>query len=164
MYLRQLQVGFMAVFAYIVGDKTSKAGLVIDPAAETDRIIAEAERNGIEIKYIVNTHGHVDHISGNADMKKKTGAKIIIHEADADMLVSTPATILNMFRAKNSPAADITVKDGDTIRPVIPRAGFHSTPTVTSSPETRCSRKAWAERICPGDPGIPWRKQSGKNF
>jgi len=106
----------MAVFAYIVGDKTSKAGLVIDPAAETDRIIAEAERNGIEIKYIVNTHGHVDHISGNADMKKKTGAKIIIHEADADMLVSTPATILNMFRAKNSPAADITVKDGDTIR------------------------------------------------
>ena len=116
MYLRQLQVGFMAVFAYIVGDKTSKAGLVIDPAAETDRIIAEAERNGIEIKYIVNTHGHVDHISGNADMKKKTGAKIIIHEADADMLVSTPATILNMFRAKNSPAADITVKDGDTIR------------------------------------------------
>ena len=116
MYLRQLQVGFMAVFAYIVGDKTSKAGLVIDPAAETDRIIAEAERNGIEIKYIVNTHGHVDHISGNADMKRKTGAKIIIHEADADMLVSTPAMVLNMFRAKNSPAADITVKDGDIIR------------------------------------------------
>lgn len=116
MYLRQLQVGFMAVFAYIVGDKTSKAGLVIDPAAETDRIIAEAERNGIEIKYVVNTHGHVDHISGNADMKKKTGAKIIVHEADADMLVSTPAMILNMFRAKSSPAADITVKEGDVIR------------------------------------------------
>ncbi len=116
MYLRQLQVGFMAVFAYIVGDKDSKSGLVIDPAAETDRIIAEAEKNGIEIKYIVNTHGHVDHISGNADMKKKTGAKIIVHEADADMLHSTPAMVLNMFRAKSSPAADITVKDGDIIR------------------------------------------------
>jgi glyoxylase-like metal-dependent hydrolase (beta-lactamase superfamily II) len=49
-------------------------------------------------------------------MKRKTGAKIIIHEADADMLVSTPAMVLNMFRAKNSPAADITVKDGDIIR------------------------------------------------
>ena len=106
----------MAVFAYIVGDKDSKSGLVIDPAAEIDRILAEAEKNGIEIKYIVNTHGHVDHISGNADMKRKTGAKIIIHEADADMLVSTPAMVLNMFRAKNSPAADITVKDGDIIR------------------------------------------------
>jgi glyoxylase-like metal-dependent hydrolase (beta-lactamase superfamily II) len=116
MYLRQLQVGHMAVFAYIVGDRESKSGLVIDPAAETDRIVAEAEKNGIEIKYIVNTHGHVDHISGNADMKKKTGAKIIVHEADADMLVSTPAMILSMFRAKSSPAADITVKDGDIIR------------------------------------------------
>lgn len=116
MYLRQLQVGHMAVFAYIVGDRESKSGLVIDPAAETDRIVAEAEKNDIEIKYIVNTHGHVDHISGNADMKKKTGAKIIVHEADADMLVSTPAMILSMFRAKGSPTADITVKDGDIIR------------------------------------------------
>jgi glyoxylase-like metal-dependent hydrolase (beta-lactamase superfamily II) len=116
MFLRQLQVGYMAIFAYIVGDKDSKSGLVIDPAAETDRILGEAEKNGIEIKYIVNTHGHVDHISGNADMQKKTGAKIIIHEADADMLVSTPAMVLNMFRAKSSPAADIIVKDGDIIR------------------------------------------------
>ena len=48
-------------------------------------------------------------------MKKKTGAKIIIHEADADMLTSTPAMILSMFRAKASPAADI-VREGDSIQ------------------------------------------------
>lgn len=48
-------------------------------------------------------------------MKKKTGAKIVIHEADAGMLTSTPAMILAMFRAKASPAADILVRDGDTI-------------------------------------------------
>jgi glyoxylase-like metal-dependent hydrolase (beta-lactamase superfamily II) len=64
----------------------------------------------------VNTHGHVDHISGNAAMKKKTGAKIVIHEADADMLTSTPAMILSMFRAQASPAADILVREGDSIR------------------------------------------------
>ncbi|HTZ39889.1 MAG TPA: MBL fold metallo-hydrolase [Syntrophales bacterium] len=115
MFLKQLQVGHMAIFAYIVGDKETGEALVIDPAAETEQILSEAKKNGLTIRTIVNTHGHVDHISGNADMKAKTGAKIIIHEADADMLTSTPAMILSMFRAKASPAADILVREGDII-------------------------------------------------
>jgi hydroxyacylglutathione hydrolase len=115
MILKQMQVGHMAVFAYLIGDTESGDGLVIDPAANTKDIIAVAEENNITIKYIVNTHGHVDHIGGNADMKEKTGAEIIIHEGDADMLVSTPEAMLRMFQAKSSPPADITVKDGDTI-------------------------------------------------
>jgi len=105
----------MAVLAYIVGDEASGEGLVIDPAANADGLIAEAKKKGLTIKYIVNTHGHVDHISGNQDMKRKTGAEIIIHEADADMLVSTPSMVLKMFGAKPSPPADITVKEGDRI-------------------------------------------------
>jgi len=115
MILKQMQVGHMAVLAYIVGDEASGEGLVIDPAANADGLIAEAKKKGLTIKYIVNTHGHVDHISGNQDMKRKTGAEIIIHEADADMLVSTPSMVLKMFGAKPSPPADITVKEGDRI-------------------------------------------------
>lgn len=115
MFLKQMQVGHMAVFAYLLGDPSTGEALVIDPAANIDGIIAQADQNKFKIQYIVNTHGHVDHIAGNLDMKNKTGAKIIIHESDAEMLTSTPAMILKMFGAKQSPAADRTVRDGDII-------------------------------------------------
>jgi len=105
----------MAVFAYIVGDRESGEGLVIDPAADTERILSEAAAAGITIRYIVNTHGHVDHTSGNAAMKDQTGADIIIHRDDADMLVSTPPMVLRMFGARPSPPADRTVQDGNRI-------------------------------------------------
>jgi len=54
-------------------------------------------------------------LAGNAEMQKATGAKIVVHEADAIMLTSTPAMMLKMFGAKPSPPADILVKDGDII-------------------------------------------------
>jgi hydroxyacylglutathione hydrolase len=115
MFLKQIEVGQMAVFAYLVGDPESGEGLVIDPAANVDGIISLAKQNNIDIKYIVNTHGHIDHISGNLEMKKKTGAKIIVHEKDAAMLIHTPEMMLRMFGAEQSPPADLTVKDGDKI-------------------------------------------------
>jgi glyoxylase-like metal-dependent hydrolase (beta-lactamase superfamily II) len=115
MFVKQIQVSAMAVFAYLVGDQITGDALVIDPAADIKGIIAEAKKNNLKINYIVNTHGHVDHISGNTEMQKETGAKIIVHEDDAIMLTHTPAMILRMFGAKASPPADILVKDGDTI-------------------------------------------------
>ena len=112
MFIKQLQVGHMAVFAYLVGDTVTGDALVIDPADNTQEIIAVAKQNKLQINYIINTHGHVDHIGGNAEMQKLTGAKIIVHEDDAIMLTSTPAMMLKMFGAKQSPPADILVKDG----------------------------------------------------
>jgi len=116
MILKQMQVGPMDVFAYLLGDERSGEALVIDPAAEVEEIAALAHENHLKIKYIVNTHGHVDHISGNSDMKRLTGARIVIHEADAYRLTSTAERLLIMFQAKPSPPADLTVRDGDFLR------------------------------------------------
>jgi glyoxylase-like metal-dependent hydrolase (beta-lactamase superfamily II) len=117
MIVKQYEVGNFAVFCYLIGDEESQEGLFIDPADDTTRLLAEAKSHGLDkIKYIINTHSHVDHIMGNAEMAKKTGAKIIIHEEDATALVRTPSDLLEMFSATTSPPADIIVKDGDVIQ------------------------------------------------
>jgi glyoxylase-like metal-dependent hydrolase (beta-lactamase superfamily II) len=117
MIVKQYEVGNFAIFSYLIGDEESQEGLFIDPADDTSRLIAEAKSHGLnKIKYIINTHSHVDHIMGNAEMAKKTGAKIVIHEADATALVQTPSHLLEMFNATTSPPADIVVKEGDIIQ------------------------------------------------
>ena len=117
MIFEQYEVGHFSIFCYLIGDEETGEGLFIDPADETDSLLAEAESKGLtKIKYIVNTHAHIDHVMGNLDMKERTGAKIVIHEGDTELLLRTPADLLQMFHAKPSPPPDIRVKSEDKIQ------------------------------------------------
>jgi glyoxylase-like metal-dependent hydrolase (beta-lactamase superfamily II) len=84
MIIKQLEVGYMDNFCYIVGCEVTREAMVIDPGADVDRILSEAKEEDLEIVTIVNTHAHGDHNAGNAKLKSLTGAEIIIHILDAD--------------------------------------------------------------------------------
>jgi glyoxylase-like metal-dependent hydrolase (beta-lactamase superfamily II) len=116
MFFRQVEVGDHAVFSYLIGDRTTGEALVVDPAADADVLIEMAGREGMHIRTILNTHGHVDHVMGNFEMKRKTGARIVIHEAEAAYLTRMGEVWLQMFQATRSPPADATLQDGDIVQ------------------------------------------------
>lgn len=63
--------------------------LVIDPGGEVGRIVAALQERHLQPRLILNTHGHIDHIGANADLRDSTGARIGIHPIDAPMLSSS---------------------------------------------------------------------------
>ena len=95
MLVKMFTVGMLGTNCYVVGDKDSGEAAVIDPGfdseSEAQHVLDEIERNGLQIKYIINTHGHPDHNGGNQILKNHSHAPILIHEADASMLSGPPA-------------------------------------------------------------------------
>src|SRR5260370_7651613 len=74
--------------SYILGRADRTEVLVIDPGFQPDLILDALRDEGLEVAAILNTHGHVDHIAGNAAMKKAyPAAPIIVGAGDADMLI-----------------------------------------------------------------------------
>jgi len=88
MIIKRFKVGWLSTNCYVVGCEETKEAAVIDPGMDSEReaeeILNFIEQNGFHIKYIINTHGHPDHIAGNAIIKKATGAPILIHENNAE--------------------------------------------------------------------------------
>jgi len=95
MFVKMFTVGILASNCFLVADTETSEAAVIDPGfdseSEAKAIINEVERNGLKVKYIINTHGHPDHNSGNRRLKDYTHAPILIHEHDAHMLSNPPA-------------------------------------------------------------------------
>jgi glyoxylase-like metal-dependent hydrolase (beta-lactamase superfamily II) len=86
MIIIQTCVGPLEVFCYIVACPESGKGVIIDPGGEEGKIIELLHQNSITPVYIINTHYHYDHITGNSILHRKFGINIIIHKDDFPML------------------------------------------------------------------------------
>ncbi|MFO8011063.1 MAG: MBL fold metallo-hydrolase [Dehalococcoidia bacterium] len=105
MQLKMLAVGPYMSNCYIVWSENTGEGIIIDPGAEPGTISSAVEELGLDVKLIVATHGHIDHVSGVKKIRDLTGAPFAMHEAE---------TIKGGVFEK-SPSVDRPLKDGDAI-------------------------------------------------
>ncbi len=84
--VHQLSVGPLQVNCFVVACQKTREAMVIDPGGEGPQILHLAESSGYQVKQIVNTHGHFDHIGANQQVKDATGAVLMMHEADLPLL------------------------------------------------------------------------------
>lgn len=72
---------------YLVADKSTREGAVIDPGGDIKDLMRYIEDNSIEVKYILLTHGHGDHIGCVPELKEATNAQIIAHKDEQEILL-----------------------------------------------------------------------------
>jgi len=113
--IEKLEVGPLAVNCYVVGDEVSRVGMIIDPGAESAAIMRRVKALGLDIKFIVLTHAHFDHIGALKELKKVTRAEIAIHTDDAQSLPfgNTLGAAFG-FSFPPPPAPDRLLKGGDS--------------------------------------------------
>ncbi|HTZ17151.1 MAG TPA: MBL fold metallo-hydrolase [Dissulfurispiraceae bacterium] len=117
MIVKTVVVGPLQVNCHIIGCEKTGRAMVIDPGDEPDMILDAAKKDNLTVEYIICTHGHFDHVGAVADIKKETGAKIVLHREDL-AIYSSAAELAHYFglELEPQPAPDMFVNEGDNIQ------------------------------------------------
>jgi hydroxyacylglutathione hydrolase len=95
LYLKQLELGPMQNFVYLIGDPETRDCVVVDPAWEIDQILDTAAADGMRVQNVLVTHTHQDHVGGHLfgfdipgveELLAKTPAKVHVHKAEGEFL------------------------------------------------------------------------------
>ena len=116
MIIKCLPVGPIMANCFILGCEETLHAAVIDPGDEADRILTSLAESQLTLDYIINTHGHFDHVGANKRLKDTSNAPILIHDLDAPMLNQLAASASAWgLTIENSPPPDRTIDEGDTV-------------------------------------------------
>jgi hydroxyacylglutathione hydrolase len=116
--VRGIVVGVFQENCWIIGNRRTNEAICIDPGDQPDEILALARDMGVTIKYIANSHAHVDHILGVAGIHSATGAKFLLHEGDLDLLRNgwkSAVERMGLDVKQGPPDPDGYVLDGDIV-------------------------------------------------
>jgi len=113
--VEKLVVGPFASNCYIVGSKSNKEGMIIDPGDEAKQILKRVKQLALDIKLIVLTHGHIDHTGALKEVREVTGAEVVIHADDAKSLKERSLSNLFGLLYPIPPPPDRLLKGGDSI-------------------------------------------------
>lgn len=111
--IKRFVVGPIETNCYVVWDNSTNDACLIDPGGGAEKVKDFIVDNGLRLNFIINTHGHGDHIAANSDFR----VPIYIHEMDKDFLLDPRKNLSGAFLFPFvSPAASRILKDGDTIK------------------------------------------------
>lgn len=116
MIFHVLPVGVFQANCYIIGDEDSKKGAIVDPGGDPDGILNLCNSLGLDIKYILLTHGHGDHIGGVFDLKEATGAQILMSSKDEYLVKGGNKILMPILRNIKEFDIDEYIEENQTIK------------------------------------------------
>ena len=116
MLVHKLTLGLFGVNNFIIHSPNSTKAILIDACDDPQSILEKIADLKLELIYLINTHGHGDHIAGNEEIIIHTGAKLMIHPLDEPYL-SNPGLNLSSFMGieLKSPLPDRLLNEGDIV-------------------------------------------------
>ena len=118
--IKSIVLSMCATNCYILYDDNTKEGFIIDPADSPDKIIDLVTKLRIDVKALLLTHGHFDHIGATNQLKKHYNVDIYAHEEEVELLKDININLSAHFDEPNSVTVDVPLRDGN----VFEVAGF----------------------------------------
>jgi len=115
--VRGIVVGAFQENCWVIGNRRTGEAVCVDPGDQPDEILAMARDMGVRIKYIANSHAHIDHILGVRGVQEATGAAFLLHPDDLPIARGTAAMASRWMGVpvENPPEPNALLSDGDSI-------------------------------------------------